>query len=165
MEKTFIRILNKTLLIGCLILLSGAILLAALSAYNFSMSFPDNSPQKAITVPITTITQARGAVQQAALNNNASNPGAPQIDPQLLTTAHQLCAARSRFVIAVTNGGLSIKDLSACAQGAAQDATTAFGNRASNVLAEETRHFQVLADDPGAKTLTPARDADTGFPA
>jgi hypothetical protein len=150
MEKLFIKILNRTLLVGCVLLLAGAILMAITAGSNYLEGVTpaaDHSDVSVSYVPLPPVPQAASAPADTA---------AGQVSPadlNLMKQATPGCEAIGRIALAVSASKLDLHGagLTTCEK-AQMNAAKEFGGRAPNYMSSFTGYFDSMANDAHVAT-------------
>ena len=160
MEKLFISILNRTLLLGCVLLLAGAVIFGLVAAVNFLNSKNpeiDKGYVSVAYVPLTPLTPNEAAPgTREALSDHPT----PE-ELRLRAEATQSCQALGRISATISNKRLDIKGagLTACEKTRAA-AAEEFGAKADNYLSASASYFNELAGDPHLATRYPDTGSD-----
>lgn len=152
LEKLFIRILNRTLLVACVVLLIGTIITAVWAGITF---FDANNPAidrgylAVAYVPLPPL-------EPTAAKTSSAQDSSAQLSPEdikLMSQATPGCQALGHFASAITNGRLQIigSSLTTCEK-AQLTAAKAFDDRAANYLSEFATYFSQLSKDAHLST-------------
>jgi hypothetical protein len=148
MEKLFISILNRTLLLGCLLLIAIAVILAIISGIDFlNAGKPaiDKGYVNVAYLPLTPLTPGEAA--PGITENLSSQP--TQEDIKLREQATPSCQALGRIAATISNKRLDYhgEGLTNCEKAQVETAKE-FGSKAANYLIEAGNYFGDLANDP-----------------
>lgn len=160
MEKLFISILNRTLLLGCVLLLASAVTIAIVAGVNFLNGRNpdiDKGYVNVAYVPLTPLTPGEAAPGTA--EDLTDRPS--QEDIKLRAQATPGCQALGRVATTITNKRLDIRGsgLTACEKTLAETAKE-FDAKAANYLSEAAGYFNQLANDPHLATRYPDAGGD-----
>lgn len=158
MEKLFISILNRALLLGCVLLLACAIIVALLAGIAFLNSKNPTIDKGFVSVayvPLTPLTPTEAA--PGTSEDLADRP--TQEDLKLRGLATPSCQALGHISATISNKRLDMHGagLTACEKAQAAIAKQ-FGAHAENYLNESATYFTQLGSDPHLATRYP----DTG---
>lgn len=160
MEKLFISILNRTLLLGCVFLLACAVVIALLAGITFLNSKNPAIDKGYVSVaymPLTPLTP-----NEAAPGTSEDLTDRPtQEDLKLRALATPSCQSLGHISAAISNKRLDMHaaGLTACEKAQAIVATQ-FGAKAENYLNESATYFTQLAGDPHLATRYPDSGGD-----
>ena len=158
MEKLFISILNRALLLGCVLLLACAVIVGLLAGITFLISKNPTIDKGFVTVayvPLTPLTP-----NEAAPGTSEDLTDRPtQEDLKLRGLATSSCESLGHISATISNKRLDMHGagLTACEKAQAVLAKQ-FGTKAENYLNESATYFTQLANDPHLATRYP----DTG---
>lgn len=152
MERRFLKILDRSLLGACALLLAGALIIAAIGGVNFIAAMYPGLDQSYISVPYTPFQAVTSPGSAPAASEDAADH-LSAVDLKLMDLATPGCQAIGRFASAISNGKLFIHGagLTVCER-AQLSAAKKFGNRAVNYLNEFSSYFTQLSTDPHATT-------------
>ncbi len=152
MEKLFIRILNRSLLIGCLLLLAGALFTAMLAGINFLASSNPTFDHGDIVVSYTPLPPVLPSAGGSSAEGNANNRLSPE-DIKLMQVATPGCEALGKFAATLTDKRLDFRGsgLTVCESAQLETAKT-FSDKALNYLTDFSSYTQQLANDPHVAT-------------
>lgn len=150
LEAKFNKILDRTLLATCALLLTGAVIIAASAGVKFVVASNPSVDRGYISVPyeplLTLVSQGPVSASSEELTDNLSAN-----DLKLMSVATPGCQAIGRFASAISGGRLYIfgTGLSVCEKAQLKRAKK-FGERAANYLTEFSSYFSQLSSDPHA---------------
>ena len=158
MEKLFISILNRTLLLGCLILLAVAVIVAIGAGINFLNAGNPSINKGDVNiayVPLAPLTPGEAAPGTAEDMSNRPT----QEDIKLREQATPSCQALGRIAATISSKRLDYhgEGLTNCEK-AEVEVAKGFGEKATNFLIEAGSYFNDLANDPHLAVRFP----DTG---
>ncbi len=150
MEKLFIRILNRTLLVGCVLLLAGAILMAITAGTDYiegSNPSVDHSDIVVAYVPLPPLPTSPAAPA------DSSTGQVPPADLALMNQATAGCEAIGRIAKTISLNKLEFHGagLTTCEKDQVNTAKE-FGARAQNYLSVSSSYFATMANDPHVAT-------------
>jgi hypothetical protein len=148
MEKLLIRILNRALLVGCVVLLAGAVLMAVIAGINFLAAGHPAADHSDIAIAYVPLPPLPPPSTATAPNENSTDRLSPE-DIQLMRTATPGCQALGRFASTISSNRLEFhgSGLTTCERAQLKTAKE-FGDRAVNYLTASLSYFAALANDP-----------------
>jgi hypothetical protein len=147
-EKLFIRILNRSLLVGCILLLAGALLVGVLAGINFIASMNPAVDHNEIVITYIPLPPVLPNTTSAAEEGNSAGR-ISQEDVKLMRMATPGCQALGKFASIITNQRLDFRGggLTVCERAQLQMAKS-FGDKAMNYLSVFSAYMDQLARDP-----------------
>lgn len=152
MEKLFIRILNRSLLAGCILLLGSAVLVALLAVFNFLESRNPNIDNSELVVTYVPLPPVLPSAPTSNAEDNLTGRFS-QEDVKLMRIATPGCLALGKFASTITDkrldfhgGGLTI------CERAQLETAKSFGDKAVNYLTQFSNYTQQLSNDPHVAT-------------
>jgi len=151
-EKLFIRILNRSLLVGCVLLLASALLIAFLAAIHFFASSNPIVDHSDIVVTYVPLPPVVPNATDAAAGGNSTDRISTE-DMELMQIATPGCEALSKFAYIITDKRLDFhgNGLTVCESAQLQMAK-GFGDKAVNYLDDFSSYAEQLASDPHVAT-------------
>jgi hypothetical protein len=152
MEKLFIRILNRSLLVGCLVLLAATLCTALLAGINFLASSNPTIDHGDIVVSYTLLPPVLPNAGGNSAGGNANSRISPE-NMKLMQVATPGCEALGKFAATITDKRLDFRGsgLTVCESAQLETAKT-FGDKALNYLMGFSSYTQQLANDPHVAT-------------
>jgi hypothetical protein len=150
MEKLFIKILNRTLLVGCVLLLASAVLMAITAAANYLEGSTPPVDHSDVMVTYSLLPPLPPAAAAAA--NSSTGQVAPE-DLQLMEQATRGCQAIGRIAKTISANKLDLQGagLTTCERDQLNQAKE-FGDRPGNYLTVFSSYFDSMANDPHVAT-------------
>jgi hypothetical protein len=150
MEKLFIRILNRTLLVGCVLLLTGAVLMAITAGTNYIEGSDPPADHSDIIVTYTLLPPLPTAATATA---DSSTDQVPPEDLALMNQATAGCEAIGHIAKAISANKLEFHGagLTTCEKDQVGTAKK-FGARAQNYLSASSSYFSAMTSDPHVAT-------------
>src|SRR5579863_885998 len=150
MEKLFIQILNRALLVGCLMLLATAVLMAITAGANF---IEGGTPRPDHSDVLVTHAVLPPLPPEASPSPNTSSDQMSPADLKLMALATRGCQAIGRIARTVSVNKLDLlgAGLTTCEKDQV-DQAKGFGDRAENYLAVFSNYFDSMANDPHVAT-------------
>ena len=160
MEKLFISILNRTLLLGCLLLLAIAVIVAIIAGVNFLNAKNPATDKGFVAVAYVPLTPLTPSEAVPGTTEDLANRPSPD-DIKLREQATQSCQALGHIAATISNRRLDIhgEGLTSCEKAQAETAKE-FGAKAGNYLIEAAGYFNQLANDPHLATRYPDTGSD-----
>lgn len=151
-EKLFIRILNRSLLVGCVLLLAGALLVGLLAGINFLASINPTVDRSDILIAYIPLPPVLPSAESSATDGNSTGRTSPE-DLKLMRMATPGCQALGKFASIITNQRLDFRGsgLTVCERAQLQTAKS-FGDKAVDYLSVFSGYMEQLARDPHVAT-------------
>lgn len=153
MEATFVKILNRSLVIlgFCTLLLS--VLAAVFAGVMLLPSLFGPQETQPIVVTYRPLSEVSGKASSGSANS--SNTPASSASKEAIAS----CEARDTFVKRVTKNDLHI-DVNKCAEGQDEHAREVFVVRAENYLDQKSKYYVALASDPQTTSKYQSSEVD-----
>jgi hypothetical protein len=147
-EKLFIRLLNRSLLVGCVLLLAGALIVALLAGVSFLAGSNPAVDQSDIVVTYVALSPVLPNATSTAAEGNSTDRISPE-DMKLMQIATPGCQALGKFASTITDKRLDFRGsgLTVC-ENAQLQAAKSFGDKAVNYLTDFSGYARQVASDP-----------------